>query len=61
MDIDPNTLKTFSKLEIISHCLYEMTFIGFEEEEIQAEMDRINDTVEEIKNMTDEEKKEKLK
>ncbi len=38
-----------------------MTFIGFEEEEIQAEMDRINDTVEEIKNMTDEEKKEKLK
>ncbi len=38
-----------------------MTFVGFEEEEIQAEMDRINDTVEEIKNMTDEEKKEKLK
>lgn len=38
-----------------------MTFVGFEEEEIQAEMDRINDTVEEIKNITDEEKKEKLK
>lgn len=61
MDIDQNTLKTFNELEIISHCLYEMTFVGFEEEEIQAEMDRINGTVEEIKNMTEEEKKEKLK
>jgi hypothetical protein len=60
MDVDPNTLKTFNELEIISHCLYEMTFVGFEEEEIQAEMDRINDIVEEIKNMTEEEKKEKL-
>lgn len=61
MDIDQNTLKTFNELEIISHSLYEMTFVGFEEEEIQAEMDRINDTVEEIKNMTEEEKKEKMK
>jgi hypothetical protein len=61
MDIDQITLKTFNELEIISHCLFEMTFVGFEEEEIQAEMNRINDSVEEIKNMTEEEKEEKLK
>ena len=34
--------------------------MGYEEEEIQAELKKINDSVEEIKNMTDEEKKEKL-
>lgn len=61
MELDANMLKIFSELEIISHCLFEMTFVGFEEEDIQAKMDRINKTVEEIKNMTEEEKKVKLK
>ncbi len=61
MDIDQKSLMTFNELEIISYCLYEMTFAGFEEEEIQAEMDRINYSVEEIKNMTEEEKRNNLK
>ncbi len=61
MEIDPNTLKTFNELEIISHCLYEMTFVGFDEKYIQTEIKRIKDAVEEIENMTEEEKKEKLK
>lgn len=61
MDIDKNILKKFNELEIIAHCLYEMTFIGFDEKKIQAEMDRINKEVEEIERMTEEKKKEKLK
>jgi hypothetical protein len=61
MDIDQKTLLDFTELEIISHCLYEMTFYGFDQDEIQNEMEEINKSVEEIKNMTEEEKKVKLK
>ena len=57
MDIDKDTLHKFTELEIIAHCLYEMTFMGFEEE-IQAEMDKMKDIADEYKNMSDEEKKE---
>ncbi len=58
MDIDKNTLQDFTELEIIAHCLYEMTFMGFEEEEIQAEMDKLKGIADEYKNMSEEEKKE---
>ncbi|RLD44046.1 MAG: hypothetical protein DRI89_03750 [Bacteroidetes bacterium] len=58
MDIEKNILQDFTELEIIVHCLYEMTFMGFDEEEIQAEMDKLNSISDEYKNMSDEEKKE---
>ena len=58
MDIDKNTLQDFTELEIIAHCLYEMTFMGFEEEEIQAEIDKLKNIAAEYKNMSEEEKKE---
>lgn len=61
MDIDQGTINAFNELEIVAHCLYEMTFISFEEEEIKAELDKIKNTAEEIKNMTEDEKREKLK
>jgi len=57
MDICEESLYNFSQMEIIAHCLYEMTFAGFEEEEIQKQLDSFKLTVEEYKNMTDEEKK----
>ena len=56
MPIHPESLDHFTELEIIAHCLYEMTFVGFEEEEIQDEIKRIKDISEEYKNWTDEEK-----
>jgi hypothetical protein len=59
MDLAQETIKNFSDLEIIAHCLYEMTFIGYNEEEIKEQFDRMNDRVEEYKNLTEEEKKEK--
>jgi hypothetical protein len=42
IETQPKTLSDFNELEIIAHCLYEMTFGGYEEKEIQAELDRIN-------------------
>lgn len=57
MEISPESLLDFSELEIISHCLYEMTFVGFEEEEIQEELNIMEKSIEDYKNMTDEEKK----
>jgi len=49
MNIDPKTLKTFTKAEIIAHCLYEMTFMSFDEADIQEAMESLKETVEEIK------------
>lgn len=59
MDLAPETTIKFSNLEIIAHCLYEMTFIGYNEEEINEQFETINDRVEEYKNLTKEEKEEK--
>jgi len=56
MDISEESLLNFTELEIISHCLYEMTFIGFEEEDIQEEFKTIENSMEDYKNMTVEEK-----
>jgi len=57
MDIDKDTLQDFTELEIIAHCLYEMTFIGFEEEEIQEKMSNMKREMEDYNNMTEEEKR----
>jgi len=56
MEISQESLLHFTELEIISHCLFEMTFAGFEEEEIQEELKSIEKSIEDYKNMTDEEK-----
>jgi len=58
MEIATESLQNFNELEIIAHCLYEMTFIGFEEEEIQEKIQNIEAEAEKYKNMTEEERKE---
>lgn len=58
MNITPESLATFSELEIIAYCLFEMTFVGFEEEDIQQELIKLEKEMEDYKAMTDEEKKE---
>lgn len=57
MDISEESLMSFSELEIIAHCLFEMTFAGFEEEEIQMQLSGLGKQIEEYKNMTPEERK----
>jgi len=58
MDLENETINNFNELKIIAHCLYEMTFCGYAEEEIKEQFDTINYSIEEYKNMTEEEKKE---
>jgi hypothetical protein len=57
MDIDSETLNNveLTKADIVSHILYEMTYCGYQEEEIQEKLSTLNDRVDKIKNMTDEE------
>jgi hypothetical protein len=57
MDISTNTLNEFNELEIISHCLYEMTFFAFDEDEIQEYLASLEKSMEEYKELSDEEKK----
>ena len=59
MYLATETLNKFSELEIIAHCLFEMTFVDYEEEAIQQKFKSISDTVEKYKKLTDEEKNQK--
>lgn len=56
MEIAQETLENFSALDIISHCLYEMTFVSFDEAEIKERMNEMKASIEELKNMSEEEK-----
>ncbi len=41
MELDTNVLEKFSEEEIIAHCLWEMTFVGYTQEEIQRTFEEI--------------------
>ena len=49
MNISENSLKEYNELEIISHCLYEMTFVGYNEEEIQSYLSSVEGRLDEFK------------
>ncbi|MDD3772481.1 MAG: hypothetical protein PHC38_07485 [Weeksellaceae bacterium] len=57
MDLATETIKNFNELEIISHCLFEMTFMGYEEKDIKEQLDEITKRIDEYKYLTEEEKK----
>ena len=58
MELAPETIENFNELEIIAHCLYEMTFCGYDQDEIQAQLASINSTAEEYQNLSEEEKEQ---
>ena len=60
MDIDKKSTQVFSESEIISHCLYEMTFYGFTQKKIQNEWRKIKKSVKKIEKMTPEEKQKRI-
>jgi hypothetical protein len=60
MSIDQVSSENFSEVEIIAHCLWEMTFAGFDQRSIKEKIDELKRIAEEIENMTEEERKEKL-
>lgn len=57
MPIDKNSLKNFNELEIIAHCLNEMSYSGFEQEEIQSQFNQIKNIKNEYDNLSPDEKK----
>lgn len=41
MEIHIDSLKNYTELDIICHCLYEMTFTGFSNKEVKNEKDKL--------------------
>jgi hypothetical protein len=60
MEIEADTLNEYLESDIIAHCLYEMTFFGFNEDDISAQREELRRCVDEIEAMTEEERREKL-
>lgn len=61
MTISERTLREYDPVEIICHCLVEMTFIGFDEEDIQRQFSLIAKDMEEYDMMSDDEKQAKAR
>lgn len=61
MSIHRRTLKEFNELEIITHCMVEMAFAGFEEKDIQERYSDMKKIVADYKNMTEDEKRSETK
>ena len=49
MEIDVKTLDILKLHEIVAHCLWEMTFYSFDEEEIQAKSAELKETADEYR------------
>lgn len=61
MEINKETLLDYSEKEIIAHSLYEMTFVGYDEDEIQGHFSEVKDVKEEYFNTPTDERNSKLK
>lgn len=60
MEVDPSTIEAYSDLEIVAHCLWEMTFFGFDQETIKEQREELERQARELDNMTEDEKKRML-
>lgn len=56
MKIDPKAFEELTELEITAHCLYEMTFVSFDQEEIQSKFEDLKRIVNEYDKMSPEER-----
>lgn len=50
MKVNERLFNQFTNEDIVAHCIWEMTFHGFEEEQIQEKKDDLNRIVEEVNN-----------
>ena len=60
MQIDAGTLKNQGASQIIAHCLWDMTFHGFDQTEIRETLEEIERRADEVKAMTEEEREKRL-
>ena len=49
MEIDSRTLGEYDGHELLAHVLFEMTFIGFDEDTIRKEMNQINESTAKVR------------
>lgn len=61
MHIDEECLADLNELEIAAHCLYEMTYVSFDEEEIKRELKELLDSIEDLKELPDLKDDQQLK
>ncbi len=57
MELDPSTSQEHSDSDLIAHCLWEMTFFGFDQETIEKQREEIDRQVKELGTMSDGDKK----
>lgn len=60
MEIDSATHQKYAYPEILANCLWEMTFMGCDQDTIREEKQELERRADELKNMTEEERKENL-
>ena len=60
MELDPSTVKAYSGPDIVAHCLWEMTFFGFDQTTIEKQKEELERRSRELENMTEDEKKRNL-
>ena len=60
MQVAEASRTAFSELEIIAHCLHEMTFISFEEADIQNRFKELMESVEAFERLTPEQREQEL-
>lgn len=58
MSIDPSTLDQLTKPQIAAHCIWEMTEVSFNEAEIEAFMEELDERAAALKTMSPEEREE---
>ncbi|MCP4353510.1 MAG: hypothetical protein GY795_49300 [Desulfobacterales bacterium] len=56
MKIDPLLLEKYSETEIIAYCLWEMTFAGFDQDEIRKQADEVCERVMAFDSMPEQER-----
>jgi len=49
MELDTKTYKKYNKLDVICHCLYEMTFAGFSNKKVKKEKDNLKKLLKDCK------------
>jgi hypothetical protein len=59
-ELNPSAIRAYSCSDVIAHCLWEMTFFGFEQATIDKEKKEIDRRVMDLVNMSKEEKKREL-
>ena len=57
MEIDKKTLRNYKKVNILAHCLWEMTFSGFDEKDIRNKKRMLKRRLKQVDSLIEKEKK----